>query len=54
MTGAQRWSRTFAAGTSEHVWTGVGDDGAALPAGVYFARLTQGAARSDATVVVVR
>ena len=53
VTGARRWSRAFPAGVSEHVWTGVGDDGAALPAGVYFARLTQGTARSDATVVVV-
>ena len=54
VTGARRWSRTIAAGAGETVWTGRDDDGAALPAGVYFARLTQGAERSDATVVVVR
>lgn len=54
VTGARRMARSVAPGASEFVWNGEDDSGQALPAGVYFAKLVHGRARSEATVVVIR
>lgn len=52
--GARRMRRALPPHTSSFSWNGHDDEGAPLPAGVYFAKLVQARARSEATVVVIR
>ena len=54
VSGARRMTRTLAPRTVGYAWNGTDDAGQPLPAGVYFAKLVQSAARSEATVVVIR
>jgi hypothetical protein len=53
VSGARRWSAAIAPGQATLTWSGAGSDGRGLPAGIYFARLTQGASRSQARVVII-
>ena len=48
------WDRETSAGTYFLVWDGRADDGGQVPAGVYFATLAAGGARSSQRVLVVR
>ena len=50
--GARRWSTSVPAGSGGLAWDGRGPDGARLPAGVYFARLS-GPRRSDEQRIVL-
>lgn len=52
VTGARRWSTIIAPGESELTWARQDEDGRALTAGVYFARLTARGGRSVARVVL--
>jgi hypothetical protein len=49
----RRWA-VVGSGGRQFRWDGVGDSGARLPGGVYFARLTRGAASATTKIVLVR
>jgi hypothetical protein len=54
VSGARRWSAALAPGQGTLQWSGAGSDGRGLPAGIYFARLTQGASRLQTRVVIIQ
>jgi hypothetical protein len=53
-TGALRWRSAVAAGSSSTDWDGRDTGGEMVPPGVYFARLSTGAERIQARIVVIR
>jgi len=54
VTGARRWQAEAPAGTAEMSWPLRGVDGARLPAGVYWARLTRGGEVLHSRIVRIR